>query len=671
MRRLLVAILLMAGWSSLVQAQQVSLPPDCVVPFSFTAAGSTPAFDDRGAGCTIWELRYQSSGFSAISIQFDQAPDANGVAGSWVIWPTLYSGSLPLTDAAFSSIDGYGYAPWVRVTLNSKTGTTGRTYGNLVGWRAASVGVDSRTGGLPVTATIGTATINTATLATSSNQTSGAQKTQIVDAGGAVLTTSAAGATRPADVIIRDTSGNAITTFGITGAVVLGTGTNSVGTVNVGNVPHVIVDSGGGSNASVSATGSAVPASATYVMGDVAGTGRGLTATNTAGSTYALDVNIVAGGGTGGTASTVGAATPATATAIGGNDGTDMQIPMVADVDTSGATHYTLETVLVNPGNPASLVTFAADAANQTAVASAPLPNGVVYKSGGNALADGQVGYMAADNQSHPIIAGCGTAGTPACGVVTVQGVTSMTPIAISGTVNVGTVSAIGGTVTVTNLTPSLFETITLGSLASNGAAAGSNAIASIPGIATFAQPSYTEGRAVAISLTTNGAGRIVLMDPVNDRSAKVDSNGNLQVISPGITYNTTPSTLTNGQVGDFQITEDQSLITAEQAGLPVRVVGLTATVQTIVGTAAVLTTLDCANEDTAWAYVQVFDNASPSLGSTASFPLPLPPGGGNLGPMRPMKFANAIKVAATTDATGSTGAGAGKVNCWAGYRTP
>jgi hypothetical protein len=59
-------------------------------------------------------------------------------------------------------------------------------------------------------------------------------------------------------------------------------------------------------------------------------------------TTGALRVNITAGAGSGGTASTVGSATPATATAIGGNDGTNMQVPRVADVDSGAGTQYAM-----------------------------------------------------------------------------------------------------------------------------------------------------------------------------------------------------------------------------------------------------------------------------------------------------------------------------------------
>lgn len=78
-------------------------------------------------------------------------------------------------------------------------------------------------------------------------------------------------------------------------------------------------------------------------------------------TTGALRVNITAGAGSGGTASTVGSATPSTATAIGGNDGTNMQVPRVADVDSGAGTQYAL---VVSPRLAASggAIEFAAGA---------------------------------------------------------------------------------------------------------------------------------------------------------------------------------------------------------------------------------------------------------------------------------------------------------------------
>jgi hypothetical protein len=56
----------------------------------------------------------------------------------------------------------------------------------------------------------------------------------------------------------------------------------------------------------------------------------------------ALRVNVVAGGGAGGTSSSYAAAFPATGTAAGFSDGTNMQGARVFDVDSGGGTQYVL-----------------------------------------------------------------------------------------------------------------------------------------------------------------------------------------------------------------------------------------------------------------------------------------------------------------------------------------
>jgi ribosomal protein L19E len=60
----------------------------------------------------------------------------------------------------------------------------------------------------------------------------------------------------------------------------------------------------------------------------------------------ALDVNIKSGGGSGGTASSFGAALPATGTAIGLYDGTNMQASRAFDVDSGAGTQYVEGVVL-------------------------------------------------------------------------------------------------------------------------------------------------------------------------------------------------------------------------------------------------------------------------------------------------------------------------------------
>jgi len=65
----------------------------------------------------------------------------------------------------------------------------------------------------------------------------------------------------------------------------------------------------------------------------------------------ALRVNVIAGSGGGGTSSTFGSAIPATGTAGGFSDGTNMQLARVFDGDTGVGTQYSLGVLLKTPGS--------------------------------------------------------------------------------------------------------------------------------------------------------------------------------------------------------------------------------------------------------------------------------------------------------------------------------
>ncbi len=65
----------------------------------------------------------------------------------------------------------------------------------------------------------------------------------------------------------------------------------------------------------------------------------------------AFRVNVVAGGGSGGTSSSFGAAFPSAGTAAGYFDGTAMQGARVYDADTGAGTHYVLGTLLKKPAS--------------------------------------------------------------------------------------------------------------------------------------------------------------------------------------------------------------------------------------------------------------------------------------------------------------------------------
>jgi hypothetical protein len=160
----LPTILLACG----LHAQQtVVQQPDCVIFFAFTATGQTSptspnaGFSNLTNGCTTWNVSYNNSGFSALSLVFQSAPNVSGIAGSWSTFAnaTLLSGVNPNTNTtgAFTWLTGYN--AWVRVTLASSTGS-GIINGAVYGYRipsAGSTGTGSQTVTGTVTANQGTA----------------------------------------------------------------------------------------------------------------------------------------------------------------------------------------------------------------------------------------------------------------------------------------------------------------------------------------------------------------------------------------------------------------------------------------------------------------------------------------------------------------------------------
>jgi hypothetical protein len=102
-------------------------------------------------------------------------------------------------------------------------------------------------------------------------------------------------------------------------------------------------------------------------------------------------------------------------------------------------------------------------------------------------------------------------------------------------------------------------------------------------------------------------------------------------------------------------------VISQPLADTPVLGNGLSTTPLTVSAGAAVLNSYFCLNPNTSTTYIQIFDiSGTVTLGtSTPKWSIGIPagtgnPGAGNLSQMN-LNFANAIKVAATTTATGST----------------
>jgi hypothetical protein len=119
--------------------QSAQIQDDCFISFSFTAAGqvTNPLFDTghNFSGCVDWQVVYYSTGFSALSLAVESAPDSNGAPGTFVTFAgTVITGVNPNTATTSAQARLYGYFPWNRVHLASVTGS-GRVSGILYGCR--------------------------------------------------------------------------------------------------------------------------------------------------------------------------------------------------------------------------------------------------------------------------------------------------------------------------------------------------------------------------------------------------------------------------------------------------------------------------------------------------------------------------------------------------------
>src|SRR6185437_13000416 len=190
-----------------------------------------------------------------------------------------------------------------------------------------------------------------------------------------------------------------------------------------GNLMVKTVNTGSGSNPAAGATGSAVPADADYQGVNVGGNLTGVTGlsvgTKVAPTVAIVDASgnqITAFGGSGGNAaaSNTGSAVPTAADYTGFNSGGNL-----VGVSSSNP----LPITLANTGANSTAVKVDGSAVTQPiSAASLPLPTG------------------AATAAKQPAL---GTAGTASSDVITVQGITSMTPLKVDGS---GVTQPVSGT---------------------------------------------------------------------------------------------------------------------------------------------------------------------------------------------------------------------------------
>jgi len=168
----------------------------------------------------------------------------------------------------------------------------------------------------------------------------------------------------------------------------------------------------------------------------------------------ALRVNVVAGAAAGGTSSSFGAAFPATGTAAGWNDGTNMQGARVFDIDTGGGTIYVAGVNLRRSASGAATeligqqtmtnslpVTLASDESTINVTVATALPTGT------NAI--GRVGHdITGIGHGVTTVTTAGTdvalAGSTAAKIVTIQAQTDNTGFIAVGATGVDATIATG-----------------------------------------------------------------------------------------------------------------------------------------------------------------------------------------------------------------------------------
>lgn len=120
--RLAKALLLLASFVPAYAAE-------CNGTFTLDATHTSVLFDNQTHGCYFWAISYFSSGFTALSLTFEQAP--NGLNSSTPGTFTTFTG-FPVSFVGDNAQTAIGFSSWVRVRLASFSGT-GTITGQMVG----------------------------------------------------------------------------------------------------------------------------------------------------------------------------------------------------------------------------------------------------------------------------------------------------------------------------------------------------------------------------------------------------------------------------------------------------------------------------------------------------------------------------------------------------------
>lgn len=344
-----------------------------------------------------------------------------------------------------------------------------------------------------------------------------------------------------------ESTGSTVTaTQGTTPWIVAGGGTaGSSGTAALtvqgiaGGTPVPISGSITATNPSVGATGSAVPASGTYIAGNVAGTLTGLTAKDLSTQVAAGDIGIVTNSVIHGLTTAGGGAyvdvkvNPSGALTVDATQSGTWNITNVSgtvSLPTGAATEATLAKIPVaqastTSGQSGALVQGAVTTSAPSYTTAQTSPLSLTTAGALRVDASGSTqpisGTVAVTQSTSPwIVAGGGTAGTAASGVVTVQGVASMTPVQVSqataSNLNATVSQATGtnlhtvvdsGTITTVSTVTSVTNTVTTDQVATTAA-------------------TFQDGSILFSSLTTSFATVITAGGDLRNVSMRNNTNG-------------------------------------------------------------------------------------------------------------------------------------------------
>lgn len=143
----LFALLALAGalWAQ-APSQTVKSAPDCVLSFTFSTSTTSASLDNRFKLCNTWVISYASTGWTAVDVTLQSAPDAGATPGTWATFTgTVVSGSNPVSGDTYNTAAFVGFVPWARVTA-TVTGISGTVRGTLLGWASRPSPVLTATG---------------------------------------------------------------------------------------------------------------------------------------------------------------------------------------------------------------------------------------------------------------------------------------------------------------------------------------------------------------------------------------------------------------------------------------------------------------------------------------------------------------------------------------------